>query len=138
MPSRASVFPLRHIRQKSKFFIYNKLYHLFRSTFANYPTLITLADFWLSRALQCFALCENLFVLITLNIILKAKSLIYRQNGKGFLSRIGLSMAKKIAREDTLLHTLIRGLDRGRGSLHCPTAFSYKPKWLTNVVYNSS
>lgn len=62
---------------------------------------------------------------------------VYRRYKKRFFNRIDLSVAKKIAVEDTLLRCPIRVLDLWRVSLHCAPALPYKPKWLTNVIYNS-
>lgn len=71
------------------------------------------------------------------SFVLKAVHLMYIEDIKRFLNKIDLSVAKKIAVEDTLLRSHIRGLDLWRVSLHCPPAFPYKPKWLTNVIHNS-
>lgn len=71
------------------------------------------------------------------SILLKAALLMYTEDIKRFLNKIDLSVAKKIAVEDTLLCSHIWSLDLWRVSLHCPPAFPYKPKWLTNVIHNS-
>lgn len=74
---------------------------------------------------------------IKLYTVFKAALLMYIEDIKRFLNKIDLSEAKKIAVEDTLLFGHIRALDLWRVSLHCPPAFPYKPKWLTNVIHNS-
>lgn len=71
------------------------------------------------------------------SIVSKAALLMYIEDIKRFLNKIDLSVAKKIAVEDILLRSHIWGLDLWRVSLHCPLAFPYKPKWLTNVIHNS-
>lgn len=83
------------------------------------------------------ASCGILISCTKLNTALKAALLTFTEATKRFFNRIDLSVAKKIALEDTWLHCRIRALDLRRVSVHCPPAFPYKPKWLTNVIYNS-
>lgn len=86
-------------------------------------------------------LCVRSYIILILytklNIVWRVALLMYIEDTKRFLNRIDLSVAKKIAVEDTLLCGHIRALDLWRVSLHCPPALPYKPKWLTNVIYNS-
>lgn len=54
----------------------------------------------------------------------------YTEDRKRFLNKIDLSVAKKIAVEETLFCSHIEGLDLPRVPLHCPQAFPYKPNGL--------
>lgn len=127
----------------------NKLFHLLHGLAANSWRPVTLGNLGVSVYCSCLVLfqlgvsevslasCSILISCTKLNTALKAALLTFTEGTKRFFNRIDLSVAKKIALEDTWLHRRIRALDLWRVSVHCPPAFPYKPKWLTNVIYNS-
>ena len=115
---------------------FTKLFHLL------YSRLLTLGNPWLPQFFFCFFWNLVAFIIVLIpykkpSILLKAALLMYMEDINRFLNKIDLSVAMKMAVEDTLLYSHIWGLDLWRVSLHCPPAFPYKPQRLTNVIHNS-